>query len=83
MSNVIMKTRPLLNYLSTESGEHLRNSLTERTFGRIAESIQDDETLVAIAEYEALRQEIVQRLQAQQSLINYSVLVGSLPVPIV
>ena len=57
-------------------------SLIDRTFGRIAESLRDDETIVVVAEYEALRQEILLRLQAQQNLLHYTVLVGGLPIPL-
>jgi len=57
-------------------------SLIDRTFGRIAESLRDDETVVVVAEYEALRQEILLRLQAQQNLLHHTVLVGGLPIPL-
>lgn len=57
--------------------------LLDRSFGRVAGALRDDETLVVLAEYEALRQEILFRLGAQQNLLQYTVLVGGAPVPII
>jgi len=60
-----------------------KRSLIDSTFGRVAESLRDDETLAMIAEYEAVRQEILFRLQAQQSLLQYTILIGGLPIPLI
>lgn len=57
-------------------------NFVDQHLGRFAEAIDDEEIVVAATEYGALRQEIVLRLQAQQNLIQYTVIVAGLPIPL-